>query len=705
MAQLANLTTTLAIESSSFVSGIEQSRGAVQRLLRQLDPAAAATVKYKKEMDLLERGLKDGVLTNDLYTQSVERLNQRFGATVSGADRVARSSGSMRAGFQQLGFQLGDISQGFAMGTSAATIFAQQSGQVIQSLQLMSTETSGLMALLGGPWGAVITAALVAATPFVAKIFEGNDALADQVQKLKDNADQQAIAAQANRVFSGTQAGLEARIRETTNALDQQNASLRTNAELQNIRAKQQYAEAQRQLAEARATLKAAQEQQASMRNGLAAADPRIARAAGADPATLRQSVRDAADAVIKAQEDVRNSSIALNRSRVFLAAEQAASSSTLTGKITKDYDDRIRAAQREAVVAAMAGKKIDGTLTARLLALEKEKAAAIEAAQATDQSAQATARSASAHKVHAAAVHSDTRAIKSITDAEKERLSIIDRLQSKYDPAAAAVRDYVAELKEIARVNLDPKTAARYAEGARIAFEKARAGLFSLSSVEGFRSDAEAADKMAAEQQRAQALTEQKLQRQREDNIRDLGHMYFDLFDGGTKRFLENFQRQGLAIISEMLARWTLGGASGSGGGGLLGGLLKGLGGLIGGGGASLSSADLGGFNVGGIDTGMQFSLPGYASGGSFRFGGRDGIDKNILSLNGSPIARVSKGETATIGRAANDSAPIVFDLRGAVMTDDLLRQMNAIATARAATVMGAARAAASKQAGRRLG
>lgn len=45
----------------------------------------------------------------------------------------------------------------------------------------------------------------------------------------------------------------------------------------------------------------------------------------------------------------------------------------------------------------------------------------------------------------------------------------------------------------------------------------------------------------------------------------------------------------------------------------------------------------------------------PGFASGGSLRLGGLAGIDRNILSLNGSPIARVSAGETMTVS-PAND-------------------------------------------------
>ena len=39
-------------------------------------------------------------------------------------------------------------------------------------------------------------------------------------------------------------------------------------------------------------------------------------------------------------------------------------------------------------------------------------------------------------------------------------------------------------------------------------------------------------------------------------------------------------------------------------------------------------------------------FKLPGFASGGSMMLGGIPGVDKNIISMNGIPIARASYGE-----------------------------------------------------------
>jgi tape measure domain-containing protein len=71
---------------------------------------------------------------------------------------------------------------------------------------------------------------------------------------------------------------------------------------------------------------------------------------------------------------------------------------------------------------------------------------------------------------------------------------------------------------------------------------------------------------------------------------------------------------------------------------------------------------------------------LPGFNTGGSGVIGGRGGIDRNILSLNGNPFARVSKGETLSINnpslsRPSTGGAMqqiIQVDARGAVMNDE---------------------------------
>jgi hypothetical protein len=66
--------------------------------------------------------------------------------------------------------------------------------------------------------------------------------------------------------------------------------------------------------------------------------------------------------------------------------------------------------------------------------------------------------------------------------------------------------------------------------------------------------------------------------------------------------------------------------------GGSLLGGLGQSFGSLF-------SSSPVG-----------PYQIPGFAKGGSMTIGGNGGIDKNLLSLNGNPMARVGRGETLSI-------------------------------------------------------
>lgn len=65
--------------------------------------------------------------------------------------------------------------------------------------------------------------------------------------------------------------------------------------------------------------------------------------------------------------------------------------------------------------------------------------------------------------------------------------------------------------------------------------------------------------------------------------------------------------------------------------------------------------------------------AVPGFANGGSMLIGGRGGVDNNLLSMNGQPIARVSRGETLNVSnralvRSAASSTPIVVK----VMADE---------------------------------
>jgi hypothetical protein len=101
----------------------------------------------------------------------------------------------------------------------------------------------------------------------------------------------------------------------------------------------------------------------------------------------------------------------------------------------------------------------------------------------------------------------------------------------------------------------------------------------------------------------------------------------------------------------------------------------------------ANLFSAGAGGGGLGGLggaSAGLSSSigyagLPGFATGGSFTVGGRGGIDKNIMAINGLPIAKVSHGERVNIsndnGRVGGAATTINMSFSGPVSRETMMQ------------------------------
>lgn len=100
------------------------------------------------------------------------------------------------------------------------------------------------------------------------------------------------------------------------------------------------------------------------------------------------------------------------------------------------------------------------------------------------------------------------------------------------------------------------------------------------------------------------------------------------------------------------------------------------------------------GGGGIGGIIGGIIGSffkgLPGFKTGGSFKVGGSGGLDSQMVAFRATP------GEMVDIrkpGQVNGGGSPLHFDLRGAVMTSDLLSQMQRMATQSGGMALGASR------------
>lgn len=117
----------------------------------------------------------------------------------------------------------------------------------------------------------------------------------------------------------------------------------------------------------------------------------------------------------------------------------------------------------------------------------------------------------------------------------------------------------------------------------------------------------------------------------------------FFSALDGNFGRWFEGFMKERLnnALtglfdrLGKELER-VIGGL-GKGGGG--GDFFSMIGSLFGGGGGNAAKFASLGSKIG--------SLPGFATGGSFKIGGFGGTDRNLLSINHTPAAWVSRGES----------------------------------------------------------
>jgi len=158
--KLGDAVLELRTDDSRFNAGIAQAEGRAKVLGATLDKTSGSSVKLAAEMR--QTG------------QSAAQMSAGFDQA---GQKVINSAGQQRAGMQQLSFQLNDIATMYALGARPMQIFASQSGQVIQAVQMMTGGTSRLAAFLGGPWGLAITSAVIVLTPFIGKLFEGEKAL------------------------------------------------------------------------------------------------------------------------------------------------------------------------------------------------------------------------------------------------------------------------------------------------------------------------------------------------------------------------------------------------------------------------------------------------------------------------------------------------------------------------------------------------
>lgn len=137
-----------------------------------LDQLGASTRKAATEFVKEEQSAKGA--TGAL----LQHQNAARGAAAQNT-AIIRTSGAASAGLSQLSMQANDVAIQYQMGTAASVIFAQQSGQVIQAVQLMASgmgkaggAIGSVARFLGGPWGIAIQVGVTALTLFSDELFD-----------------------------------------------------------------------------------------------------------------------------------------------------------------------------------------------------------------------------------------------------------------------------------------------------------------------------------------------------------------------------------------------------------------------------------------------------------------------------------------------------------------------------------------------------
>lgn len=328
--------------------------------------AATAAVNAEHEADALREQLA--------VLQAVER---ELGVNTAAHRKQVAVSGEARAGYQQLSYQLGDIATQYASGTSASIIFAQQSGQVIQAISLINGEAKGLLGFLSGPWGIAMGAAVVALTPWVAKLLEGNDALGKAIDKLKEDAEQSEISRQAKDRFAKSAEGVAQAIRESTDATRKAIEAEKSAAELSNIAAKNNLAEevsirnkTKAKLADAKAELEIAVQRATS---GNARSDIAALGLSG-----KKANINDL-EAQIRTQDAlIEDAERRVQKTRADLAEEAAKRMADPIERINKYYNDQVNAAK----AAATASGNVTAELTKQITAINQRRTAALKEEQ-----------------------------------------------------------------------------------------------------------------------------------------------------------------------------------------------------------------------------------------------------------------------------------------------------------------------------------
>ena len=352
-------------------------------LVAAIDPAFAAQHRFNREIGEARSLVSAGAISLDQYVAKL-RMEQDALDAVGGTTRKTGNA------FAAAAPQIQDLFVQISMGGNPLNALVVQGGQLAGQLQYAGGKAEAFANILMGPWGVAAQVALLVLSPFVAKLFEGNNAFDEAVDKLRKDAQETGLADRAKYAFGNTLAGVTEAIRDQKKALNDLADADKTAAERSYEAAKAQLQKALAvRVATAAMAEQAAREASAANQTTFGAAG-----GAGAAQAQVLYS-REAAEAARIAKEAVAALAEAqklVEGTRFNVDIETAQRMADPVQAINKRYADRIAIIREADQALIAAGNHARADSAARITELEKQKTAAVERYQAEQRAAGQTA-------------------------------------------------------------------------------------------------------------------------------------------------------------------------------------------------------------------------------------------------------------------------------------------------------------------------
>ncbi|TCP30691.1 hypothetical protein [Sphingomonas sp. BK235] len=712
-----------------FTAAFDKMERRAEALRVAIDPLYAAQKRFDAEIREARTLMSAGVLSLDDYAKAAWRAHQGLNGIGDAGSKAGKKAGSS---FAAAAPQIQDFFTQVSMGGNAINAFVVQGGQLVGQLQYAQGAVGNFARFMMGPWGVAIQVAAIVLGPFVSKLWEESEAS----KKAKEAAQEhrKAILDLADAQGKALQTA------ERKQAIDVASIKLELDATM----ATRKRTEAE--LTAARARLAAAQTTQANA-GGTA---PGLMSGVAGVTAQMQQGKIDELTAALKTNASEierleKGFQLGFNR----LVGMKVDASATPQGRAEAAYQRDL-----EKAMETLTG----GRLVARqrqLLATRDEELERIKKAEAAERAlgrARADTETVTSNTVakmlrealpgvHVTSTtggkhvknsyHYKNQAVDfvpaggmaSMTKAdvrqifESRGIDIVELLgpgdrghSDHFHVAWTKGKLSLDEFNDAAkRTREELELLTKISAGARdvdvLGVMKARSDDFNNKAAQILGFDREplspriATGQEIAANDNAEREIEQRRLELGKQRIQSLASFYQSVFTNGTGTIWDLFRDMGMRTLAELLAKWTAG-KDGSGAGGILGGILGLIGGR-GGGAASITPGITAASTQSSLGP-VFASIPKLASGTEYWQGGAA-----LLGEHGPERAWLPRGTRVSPAgetrRAANDDrrggASFHFDLRGAVVTEQLLAEMNAIGDASAVrgAVAGSAMAEAS--------